>query len=168
MRHRFVTSFNWDLPLARNVSNGWLKHALDGWAMNGMVSFRTGAPFTVFDTSQANNNGQQPIRPTVTGAVSSVLSSPTPTSGQGGTFDYLVLTGLGPTPSVNGPFIGTLGRNTFRAPGTQMMNVSFFRNVKLTESKKLQLRAEFFNLFTTRICSWLAGRITLRRAIRCA
>jgi hypothetical protein len=146
VRHRFVTSFNWDIPFARNLSNAWLKHAFDGWAMNGMVSFRTGVPFTVFDTSQANNNGQQPIRPTVIGAVSGVLSSPRPTT-QGGTFDYLDLTGLGSTPSVNGPFTGTIGRNTFRAPGMQTWNVSFFRNVRLTETKKLQFRAEFFNLF---------------------
>jgi hypothetical protein len=147
VRHRFVTSFNWDIPLGRNLQQGWLKHALDGWAMNGVVSFRTGVPFTVFDTSQPNNNGQVAVRPTLTGTLPSVLSSPRPASGAGGTFDYLILTGLGPTPSVNGPFTGTLGRNTFRAPGMQTWNVSFFRNLALGEARKLQLRAEFFNLF---------------------
>jgi hypothetical protein len=147
VRHRLVTSFNWDIPFARNLGNGVLKAALDGWAMNGIISFRTGTPFTVFDTGQADNNGQQTIRPTVIGAVPQVLSSPRPVAGAGGTFDYIVLTGLAPTPSVNGPFIGTLGRNTFRAPGLQTWNVSFFRNISLTESKKLQFRAEFFNLF---------------------
>jgi hypothetical protein len=146
VRHRFVTSFNWDIPFAKSLNNGVLKTALDGWAMNGVLSFRTGVPFTVFDTGQADNVGQQTIRPRVTGAVSGELPSPRP-SGQGGTFDYIVLTGLSPTPSINGPFDGTLGRNTFRAPGYQTWNVSFFRNINITESKKLQFRAEFFNLF---------------------
>src|SRR5262249_50947470 len=51
------------------------------------------------------------------------------------------------TPSVNGPFVGTIGRNTFRAPGLQTWNLSFLRNIDLTESKKLQFRAEMFNPF---------------------
>ena len=147
VRHRVVTSFNWDIPFAKNLGNKALKAALDGWAMNGIVSFRTGTPFTVFDTGQANNNGQQTIRPRVTGALSKVQSSPIPTTGAGGTFDYLNLTGLSPTPSVNGPFNGTLGRNTFRTPGLQTWNVSFFRNIGITETVKLQFRAEMFNLF---------------------
>jgi carboxypeptidase family protein len=148
VRHRFVTSFVWDIPFAKNLKNGILNKALNGWAMNGVVSFRTGVPFTVFDTGQADNNGaSQPIRPTVTGPVSGTLSPLSPTAGAGGTFDYLDFSGLSPTPSVNGPFVGTLGRNTFRAPGLQTWNVSFFRNINITESKKLQFRAEFFNLF---------------------
>ncbi|MCI0337353.1 MAG: hypothetical protein L0226_07250, partial [Acidobacteria bacterium] len=147
VRHRFVTSFNWDIPFAKNLNNGIVKAVLDGWAMNGVLSFRTGIPFTVFDSGQADNNGQQTIRPLVTGAIPRKLSSPRPVDGAGGTFDYIELTGLSPTPSVNGPFAGTLGRNTFRAPGFQTWNVSFFRNINFTETKKLQFRAEFFNLF---------------------
>ncbi len=145
VRHRFVTSFNWDIPFAKNLNNGMLKTAFDGWAMNGVLSFRTGVPFTVFDTGQADNNGQQAIRPLATGTIPGTTLSPS--ADQGGTFDYLDFTGLSPSLSVNGPFIGTLGRNTFRAPGFQTWNVSFFRNIKVTESKRLQFRAEFFNLF---------------------
>lgn len=70
-----------------------------------------------------------------------------PVAGVGGTFNYPDLSGFAATPSVNGPFIGTLGRNTFRAPGLQTWNMSFFRNIKITEGSKLQFRAEFFNLF---------------------
>jgi Carboxypeptidase regulatory-like domain/TonB-dependent Receptor Plug Domain/TonB dependent receptor len=147
VRHRFVTSFNWDIPFAKNLNNGILKTAFNGWAMNGVLSFRTGIPFTVFDTGQDDNVGQQTIRPRVTGAVPGKLSSLMPSPDRGGTFDYIDLTGLSSTPSVNGPFDGTLGRNTFRAPGFQTWNVSFFRNINITESKKLQFRAEFFNLF---------------------
>jgi hypothetical protein len=147
VRHRFVTSFNWDIPFAKNLNKGVLKTALDGWAMNGVLSFRTGVPFTVFDTGQVDNNVQQAIRPLVTGTAPGKLSPLRPSADQGGTFDYLDFTGLSSTPSVNGPFDGTLGRNTFRAPGIQTWNVSFFRNINVTESKRLQFRAEFFNLF---------------------
>jgi len=146
VRHRFVTSFNWDIPFARDLHSHLLKKALNGWAMNGILSFRTGTPFTIFDTGQANNNGQQAIRPTVNGALPTV-GALTPVAGVGGTFNYLDLSSFVSTPSVNGPFIGTLGRNTFRAPGMQSWNASFVRNIAITESKKLQFRAELFNLF---------------------
>jgi len=147
VRHRFVTSFNWDIPFAHNLKRGLFKALLDGWATNGVLSFRTGTPFTVFDTGQADNNGSQPIRPIVTGTQPQLFSSPQPVNNVGGTFDFLDLTGFAHTPSVNGPFTGTIGRNTFRAPGLQTWNMSFFRNLKFTETTTLQLRAEFFNLF---------------------
>jgi hypothetical protein len=146
-RHRFVTSFNWDIPFARNLNRGVLKAVLDGWAMNGILSFRTGYPFTVFDTSQADNDGSQAIRPTVVGTLPRPSGDSQPASGVGGTFNYLDLSSFAPTQSVNGPFTGTLGRNTFRAPWQQNWSVSFFRNIPIKEAMKLQFRAEFFNLF---------------------
>jgi hypothetical protein len=115
--------------------------------MSGIVSFRTGVPFTVFDTGQADNVGQTaPVRPILSGTAPTV-GVLTPAAGVGGTFNYLDLSAFMSAPSVNGPFVGTLGRNTFRAPGLQTWNLSFLRNISLTESKKLQFRAEMFNPF---------------------
>jgi hypothetical protein len=147
VRHRFVTSFNWDIPFARNLKSGVLKAALDGWAMNGILSFRTGFPFTVFDTGQVDNDGSQAIRPTLIGTLPQPRGDAQPAASAGGTFDYLDLSSLAPTPSVNGPFMGTVGRNTFRAPWQQNWSVSFFRNIPIKEAIRLQFRAEFFNLF---------------------
>ncbi|HKE04264.1 MAG TPA: carboxypeptidase regulatory-like domain-containing protein [Blastocatellia bacterium] len=147
VRHRLVTSFNWDIPFARDLRPGWMKAALNGWAMNGIVSFRTGVPFTIFDTGQADNGGQTvPVRPIINGAAP-VVGALTPVAGVGGTFNYLDLSAFSSAPSVNGPFVGTIGRNTFRAPGLQTWNLSFLRDINLTESKKLQFRAEMYNPF---------------------
>ena len=147
VRHRFVTSFNWDIPFAHNLKSGVTKAILDGWAVNGILSFRSGYPFTVFDTGQPNNNGSQAIRPTIVGPIPKTMGDAEPTPGVGGTFNYLDLSSFAPTPSVNGPFTGTIGRNTFRAPWQQNWGVSFFRNINIKEAMKLQFRAEFFNLW---------------------
>lgn len=54
--------------------------------------------------------------------------------------------------SVNGPFDGSLGRNTFRRPGTHFQNIALAKNIDLpevggVEGLQLQYRAEFYNLF---------------------
>jgi hypothetical protein len=50
--------------------------------------------------------------------------------------------------SVNGPFDGTLSRNTYRRPGTFYQDTAFLKNFVLPkEGMTLQFRAEFYNLF---------------------
>ncbi len=45
--------------------------------------------------------------------------------------------------------MGNSGRNILQGPGTKTVDFSFFKNTNIAESKVLQLRAEFFNLFNT-------------------
>src|SRR5262249_57350353 len=116
VRHRLVTSFNWDIPFARDLRPGWMKAALNGWAMNGIVSFRTGVPFTIFDTGQADNGGQTaPVRPLINGAAPGVGAF-TPAPGGGGTVNYLDLSAFSSPPSVHWAFVGTIRRHTIRPP----------------------------------------------------
>lgn len=142
VRHRFVTSFNWDIPFARNTK-GVMNYILDGWSWNGMLTFRTGYPFSVYDILGADNYSE-PVRPTLIGSMPS-----THTGGYlgGGVWGYLPFDNFGPGPSVNGPFIGAIGRNTFRAPGMQTWNMSFFKTFKIAEGKNLQFRGELYNIF---------------------
>ena len=49
--------------------------------------------------------------------------------------------------SVNGPFTGTLSRNSFRQPGAFYLDTAFIKNVPLPrEGMQLQFRGEFYNL----------------------
>jgi hypothetical protein len=47
------------------------------------------------------------------------------------------------------PTPGNLGRNTFTGPGWWNLDFSVIKDTKISESKTLQLRAEFFNVFNT-------------------
>jgi hypothetical protein len=151
VRHRFVTSFNWDIPFAKNLQNRFAKTILDGWGMSGVLSFRTGYPFTIYDSeSPGNTSSQQTTRATLLpGQSMPKVGSLTPVAGQPGTYTYINFDGvLGPGPNVNGPFpSNVIGRNAFRAPGMQTWNMSFMRNIKMNERVKLQFRGEFFNIF---------------------
>src|SRR5262249_36612833 len=99
VRHRLVTSFNWDIPFARDLRPGWMKAALNGWAINGIVSFRTGVPFTIFDTGQADNGGANPPARPLFHAAGRGAGALSPAPGQGGTFNYLDLSAFTSTPS---------------------------------------------------------------------
>ena len=42
---------------------------------------------------------------------------------------------------------GTLGRNAIRGPGINNWDLSFIKRTSITESTKIEFRAEFFNAF---------------------
>ena len=44
-------------------------------------------------------------------------------------------------------YFGNLGRNTLTGPGLATLDFSLLKNLNLSETKRLQFRAEFFNLF---------------------
>ena len=44
-------------------------------------------------------------------------------------------------------YFGNLGRNTLTGPGLATLDFSLLKNLSFSETKRLQFRAEFFNLF---------------------
>jgi len=42
---------------------------------------------------------------------------------------------------------GNMGRNVIRGPGINNWDISIAKDIKLTESKSLEFRSEFFNAF---------------------
>jgi hypothetical protein len=51
-------------------------------------------------------------------------------------------------PLANGQW-GDSGRNILQGPGTKNVDFSVFKNFQVAETKTLQIRGEFFNLFNT-------------------
>src|SRR6266404_6198430 len=50
-RHRFVVSYNYDLPVARLLHGHGPSRLVNGWAVNGVTTFQSGTPINVFDGS---------------------------------------------------------------------------------------------------------------------
>jgi hypothetical protein len=144
-RHRFVFSYEWALPSVHGASM-WIRQAVNGWQLNGILTVSTGTPFTVYDsTDVALVGGAQEVsgfsanRP-------DLIANPNngPKTAQEW-FDINAFRRLNPATQA-GQF-GNAGRNVTQMDGMGQYDFSVFKNIRFTESKTLEFRAEFFNLF---------------------
>lgn len=139
--HRLVSSFTWDIPIGRGRrllgdANGLLDKVLGGWQAGGIVTFQSGEPFSVTLATPVSNTGtfNRPDR-VCNGRLS----------------DRTVERWFDTSCFVTQPVFtfGNSGVGILEGPGTKQFDISFLKNVKFTESRYVQFRAEFFNMFNT-------------------
>lgn len=147
VRHRMTASYSYALPFGNGKrwlsKGGVLAAVLGDWENYGVVTLQSGRPFTVAlqstldnsNTGFANLGFNSNDRPNLIG--NPKLSNPTP--------QRWFNTAAFVTPAF-GSF-GNAGRNIVDGPGYANVNFSLLKNIGLTESLKLQFRAEAFNLF---------------------
>jgi hypothetical protein len=134
-RHKFKVSLNYDLPSASRY-----KTLLNGWALNSLVSFGTGQPFTVFSSEDTTGTGEGEQR-------ANQVSDPF--AGVSHAFNKNGVTWINPLAFVDpapGAF-GTSPRNGYYGPGYASVDFSVVKNTKITERIGTQFRIEMFNLF---------------------
>jgi len=135
--NRFVASATYELPF--RVS-GELNPLVQGWQVNTILQYYDGFPFSVSAPSGVGD-GLTPRAQLVAGHGTGSLPS-----GQRTLAEWFNTTAFAnPVPGT----WGDSGRNILQGPATKNVDFSVFKNTHLTESKVLQLRAEFFNLFNT-------------------
>lgn len=143
IKHNLVVNYRYDLPIGpkrKHWSNlaGVAGRLIEGWQINGIVTLSSGSPFTInlgsFDRSRA---GVQEDRPNLKPGRSNnpVL---------GGPDRYFDPTAFELQPA---GFFGTLGRGTLIGPGLVNFDFALVKSTAISESKSLQFRAEFFNIF---------------------
>jgi hypothetical protein len=137
VKHRFVTSFIWDVPFFRG-SKGVMRTILGGWSMNGILTLQTGIPFTVGAGVDRSLAGIGSDHADVLGPAATYNSAST-NSKLARFFD----TSAFAQPAL-GTF-GTAGRNTLVGPGTQNLDAGLFKDVRIDEHRKFQIRWEVFN-----------------------
>jgi outer membrane receptor protein involved in Fe transport len=148
VKHFVVLSGFWDLPIFRGKTDGPAKY-LGGWQISGILTLHTGYPWTPVDNNCLQTPGQQficPIRPTAyNGAALSDTSNAQLLSANGdfpgGGAKYFTLTPPGPP---------GIGRNSFRGPNYQAIDMTFGKTTRLPslgEATNLQLRLNAFNVF---------------------
>jgi len=162
--HRFVLSYLWDLPRSAFIvrsSAGRL--LLSNWQVAGIITAMSGLPIDIVDGGAASFYGLSGVNNTlarpswVPGATRRSATSnippgyffnplafarPTVISGQ------LIPSSNGTaTAAATGTDFGSVGRNVLRGPKQVNVDVSIIKRFPISETKNIEFRAEFFNLF---------------------
>ena len=135
VRHRFVTSYIYELPFFRS-GKGAASYLLGGWKLSGIAALQSGSPFTVLDSSDQSFDGVNGDRP-------NLLKDPNLSSGRTPQrwFDTTAFQ------RVNGPGYGSAGRNIVFSDGIINFDMGLAKDFKLGEQRRLEFRWEVFNVF---------------------
>src|SRR5689334_14331386 len=146
--HVVTTNFVYDLPVGKGQRffssvPGVVNQIIGGWSINGLHTYMSGEPFSVYSGVRTNNNSHT-SRAEIVGPLPQVRYQ-----NQAGVFGPVVFdpglvgtTFVFPAPGGDGA-----GRNLFRAQPYWNMDLSVVKRFDLTERFKLQFRAEAFNSF---------------------
>jgi hypothetical protein len=153
--NRFVVSPIWQTPWFKNSGPSLAQEAFGGWAVSGIVTIRSGIPFSVFDLSNVENYYSIP-RLTPLTPITSYHVAKNPTAIGPNQFAALTV----PVPASSAPLNPTLGlsdfgpfpanmtrRNQFRGPGAWNSDVGASKTFKVTERVGMEFRAEGFDVF---------------------
>jgi hypothetical protein len=144
MQHRFVGTFSYELPVFRQ------NRYLGGWNVNTIISLQSGVPFSPWSyNSDVNMDGRFSDRVVYTGSGSpmdSVTSAKSPADSYFDAAQWEEYTC--PATVNNGDWCNSpISRGTMIGPDYANVDFSIQKQFKITESVKLSLMGNFFNLF---------------------
>jgi hypothetical protein len=137
--HRVVVSYDWPLPKLSNLN--WLARGFFGsWELTGLLSAQSGFPFTVMAGQDQSQTAIGQDRAVVIGAP----------YGQGACGSKAPCVDFLNRKAFALPAIGTfgnVGKGALVGPGLVTWDMGVFKNFPFGERYRIQVRAEFFNIF---------------------
>jgi Carboxypeptidase regulatory-like domain len=149
-RHRFVTSFIYELPWFRNHENKFVRTVLGGFNFAGTYTAESGQKATVLSGLDTNANGDSAGDRTIinpNGVVGTASTVTTLRNTGGAIVAYLADNPNAQYIRAGAGAIANASRNTLQLPGINNFDFSIFKNFRFGETKKVQLRADLFNAF---------------------
>ncbi|MEK6334955.1 MAG: TonB-dependent receptor [Acidobacteriota bacterium] len=149
-RHVFSANYIYELPWFSN-RHDFKGNVLGGWQISGIVSLQSGLPFTATANFDAAGLGNIPAL--IAGNRPNVLCDPNanaPHTFEAWIANTVATTCLQPNPTSGvgqANVVGNAGRGIVEGPPTKRFDFSLFKNIRLGEKVKLQLRGEVFNIF---------------------
>jgi len=139
--HLFNIHYVYELPFWRNQDT-LLKKVLGGWQVSGVTYFQSGRPIPIWRGDDIAGVGDTTAQPWDLVGDPNVSS---PQFSQGRNVDqnfwFNPQAFAKPAPGT----FGNAGRNPVRGPGFQSWDIALFKNIPLGGTKRVQIRAEFFN-----------------------
>lgn len=165
--HRLVISGSWEIPWDKPFRGGnhFMRKLTEGWQINGIASFQSGAPFTIFSNDNQSQQASGLDRADLVGRAQTfnarTIRTFTPdANGINGSclngqttgnfyfnplaYDCANVTEGGGIPLFS---FGDSGRNSVRGPGINNVDLSIFKSFKFNERSALEFRTEMFNAF---------------------
>ena len=144
MRHNFVISYNYELPLGEWLGRN--NQLTTGWSLSGTTRLSSGFPVTLYnptDTSLLGTFGN--------GVNNNLVDTPNYTPG----CDLQINHDPAKGPAFNTacfslPALGQLGnapRRFFYGPGIENFDLALIKHVTFDKTRNLEIRLEAFNLF---------------------
>jgi len=163
-RNRFVINWIYELPFkGSRLVEGWQFSAITQWQSGNPISIVTGAPAIAgaLPANIGSLTGVALLRPDQIGPVSVIgdvnqwftntVCDPRPGGNcpSGAAFLLPMSPNFVVTPAGNATIFrfGSLGRNTITGPGFSNTDFSVLKNTRITESLRVQFRAELFDIF---------------------
>jgi hypothetical protein len=143
IRHRAIARVDYTLPFGKNSSNLLTRILVKGWQTNGIFSFNTGSPYSIGYTIHGPGSlkvrvpGLTSERPDIIEGVKLTVKHPTTTTWFN-TDAFTVATNLG--------VAGNARKNLLYGASFYNADLSMMKNFTITESTKIQFRAEMFNV----------------------
>jgi hypothetical protein len=137
--HRFVLSYNYDLPSGKGGgANRLFRTLLSRWSIGGIATLSSGRPINLSVRGNPSNTGG-PDRPDMLRDAKLPKNAPTLDRW----FDTEAF-------RPNAPFtFGSAPRNAVEGPGLVNFDFAACKHFRLAESVSMQFRVEFFNLSNT-------------------
>ncbi|HEV7857201.1 MAG TPA: TonB-dependent receptor, partial [Pyrinomonadaceae bacterium] len=147
-RHVLSVNYVYELPFFAG-EKGLAGKLLGGWQSSGILVYNTGLPFTV-TTSAFDASGLGNISALVAGNRPNVTCDPNANAPH--TLQkYFNTQCFQANPAVNSTTIsntpGNSPRGIINGPSTKRVDFSLMKNIRFSESVRLQLRGEAFNIF---------------------
>ena len=146
IRHNLSANYVWELPFK---ANGMLNKLVSGWSISGTFFWRSGYPYTVYDSSAPvggvsglHNASSLTILPEFLGGSTPSCLVPGPASSPTQCLQATQFTSLGEETG-----FGNIPRNSFRGPHYFNSDLSLLKNIPLTEHVSLGLGANAYNVF---------------------
>ncbi|MCC6394980.1 MAG: TonB-dependent receptor [Bryobacterales bacterium] len=154
VKHNFVTSFVYNLPVGRKMKFGAnMNRALDGiiggWQLGGIYTAHSGFPLTIKMSGDPSGTGARSFR-------ANVIGTPDDPHVIGPNAKYLDPTAYA-VPGAR--TFGNAGVGIVRGPGMSRLDLSIGKRFPISETKWFELRGEAFNLTNTPIFASPASQV---------
>jgi hypothetical protein len=160
--HRFVLSYLWDLPRPKIGAQSTVgRLLLSHWEIAGIITAMSGLPIDIVDSNAGSfyfGTGNGLSRPSwAPGATRNTASTNIPAGYFFNPFAFMrpIVPAGQLIPSSNGTAradatgtdFGNVGSNVLRGPKQVNVDFSIIKRFPICDSRNIELRAEFFNLF---------------------